>query len=474
MNRRSATTAPAPEPGGAAVLARYPELALLAALLLLTAFFSRTFSQGISVGPLYVTEIVMGLSFAIAAIRLGPAGSWAALRRLPLPALAVIWLVGAIATLRGLDAFGFELVEHDIGLLDYTLLLPLLAVVAVDRKRFDAVLWTLVACGFVGMAGFALTYAADQINRETFSLFILQGLASGLYISFAVAWIAARAANAVPTPRWLLALAPAGLLLMALTSQRSVWLVALASLGVVIALAPRPARLRAGLASSAALAAAIVLAIGAQAAIDATLGGVETKGAGEGDGPQLTRELTSFGGGDTEEANNIAWRLAYWQELIGRTPSEPLLGVGFGEPAAFFWDGRKYDFRDGRPGTPQHPNSRLDVAGPHNSFVSFLYRLGIPAFLALAFVLFVAVRNVWRAFQGGDLAVADRVALTTLAAMLAGATMTASFNEALTGPFVGLFFWLPLGMLLLWPAVRGGDTDAAAGAGGRGGDRLAG
>ena len=143
----------------------------------------------------------------------------------------------------------------------------------------------------------------------------------------------------------------------------------------------------------------------------------------------------------------MSWRLAYWKELISRVPDEPLLGVGFGQPAAFTWDERKYDHRDGDPG------SGIDVAGPHNSFVNFLYRLGIPAFLALLFVVFVAVRNVWRAMRAG-LQTEDRVALTTIAAMLAAGTMASSFNEGLTGPFLGLFFWVPLGMLLIWPFTR--------------------
>ena len=34
--------------------------------------------------------------------------------------------------------------------------------------------------------------------------------------------------------------------------------------------------------------------------------------------------------------------------------------------------------------------------------------------------------------------------------------MASSFNEGLTGPFLGLFFWVPLGMLLLWPVGPAG------------------
>lgn len=449
-------TAAAPSPSSVRprLLVRYPELALFVALLLLTAFFSRAFSKGVQVGPLYVTEIVMGVAFAFAAVRLGLGGVWTALRRLPLPALGVIWFFGAVATLRGLDAFGFSMVKHDIGLIDYTLLLPLLAVLVVDRERYDAMFATLVACGFLGIAGFALTFSADQIAGDADSLFGLQGLAAGLYISFAVSWIAARVVNGVPTSRWLSALIPVGLLLMALTSQRSVWLVAIGALAVVVALAPRSMRVRTGLAGAALMAVAFVAAIGVQEGLNSTLGGVG-KRTGT-DGSQLSMEVTGLSGeGDSESANNVRWRLAYWGELAGRIPSDPLLGVGFGEPAAFLWEGRKYDFRDGMPATPTHPDSKQNVAGPHNSFISWVYRMGIPALVALLYLFFLAGRNVWRELRRDGLPVEDRVALTTLAAMLAAATMSSSFNEALTGPFIGLFFWVPLGMLLLWPAVRG-------------------
>ena len=129
--------------------------------------------------------------------------------------------------------------------------------------------------------------------------------------------------------------------------------------------------------------------------------------------------------------------------------------MGFGQPAAFTWNDRKYDFRDGEPGTG------IDVAGPHNSFVNFLYRLGIPAFLALLFILAVAALRARRALREG-LDPGERAALTTLVAMLAAGATASAFNEGLTGPFLGLFFWMPLGMLLLWPATRGaGSSDSA-------------
>ncbi|MBA2521883.1 MAG: hypothetical protein H0V25_00990, partial [Solirubrobacterales bacterium] len=147
-----------------ATLREFPDLALIAGLLLLTATLSRTFSTGIQIGPFYVTELVMALAGTVAILRLGADRSWRMLRRLPLPALAIFWAVGLIATLRGLREFGFSLVSEDIGLFDYSLLLPLLALVVLDRRRQETLFAVLIACGFAGMAAFTVVYTVDQIS----------------------------------------------------------------------------------------------------------------------------------------------------------------------------------------------------------------------------------------------------------------------------------------------------------------------
>jgi O-antigen ligase len=430
-----------------------PDLALFGLLLLITAFFSRYFSKGLQVGPLYVTELVMLASGLIAVVRLGSVGEvWRMLRRLPLPALALIWVVGAIATYRGLRDYTFSFVSEDIGLVDYTLVLPLLALMIVDRSRFRALYAILVACGFAGIVAFAVHFFSDHASGHVNYLWPLQGAAAGLYMSFAVIWIVARVVNGVPTSRWLLALVPVGIVLMSLTTQRSVWMIGIVALGAVALLAPGHVRLRTVGAVGGLLVITFVMALGAERMVNATFGDIQDvnqdpTAAGGTDKSQLSTELTSVADTSSTEGENVTWRIAYWKDLIGRTPDNPILGVGFGRPSAFVWNDRKYDFRDGRPGTG------IDVAGPHNSFVEFLYRLGIPATLALIAIMLIAARNVYRAFRAGFEDRGERVLLTTLVGMALAGTMSASFNQALTGPFIGLFFWVPLGMLLLWPAA---------------------
>ena len=454
------------------VFRRNPDLALVALLFLAIACGSRGLAQAIQVGPFYITEILMGLGGLIALIRLGVGRSWLALRRLPLIALAIIWLAGAYAAYRGFSDYTFSLVKNDIGLIDYSLVLPLFALVAFDRERYRGMFAALVACGFVGIVTFVVTFSVDNITNTADSLIALQGQAAGLYMSFAIVWIVARLVNGVPTPTWLVALAPIGLVLMSLTSQRSVLLIAVLSLGGVVLLAPRGRFVRSAVATGVVFAVTVVAAIGISAAVNSVLGGVEARtetsevadGLGQGGltqsndtSPQLAREIGGLtGGGGGAEGDNVTWRLAYWKEILSRVPSDPIAGVGFGQPGDFLWNGRKYDFRDG------DPVSGIDVAGPHNSFVSWVYRLGIPAALALLFVMFIAIRNAWVGGRDPDAELGERVTLATLLGMLGAGIGVSLFNESLTGPFLGLYFWAPLAMLLLWPAVGSREAEEQA------------
>lgn len=447
-----------------AVIRENPDLLLVALLFLAMSVGGRSFSKSIEVGPIYITEILIGAAGLLALYRLRLSGSWTALRRLPLIALAVIWALGAIATLRGLD-FGISQISNDIGLVDYTLVLPLFALVLSDRPRFEAMFSVLVTCGFLGMATYFVLFSIDQISGTADTVLEVVPVSYGLYISLAVVWIVARMASGVPTPKWVAALVPIGLVLMNLSTVRSIWLVAIVALGIVALLAPAGRRLRCIAVVVAAFAISMPAALAVEHGIN-NVGGIESSGnsgeatggsataaGGDGGKTQISQEITSLGGGDSGESANVSWRLAYWKELLSRVPSDPVLGVGFGQPAAFEWRDIKYDFRD------DDPNTSFNVAGPHNSFVSWIYRLGVIGALALLWVMFVAVRNAFRGLRERDLSPPQRATLVSLVGMLAAGTVVAGFNEALTGPFLGIFFWAPLAMLLLWPVVGPGARD---------------
>ena len=49
--------------------------------------------------------------------------------------LVALWLTGAVATIRGLQDWGFSQVLHDIGLVEYSVIVPLMALVVANRRQ---------------------------------------------------------------------------------------------------------------------------------------------------------------------------------------------------------------------------------------------------------------------------------------------------------------------------------------------------
>ena len=108
----------------------------------------------------------MVLAGGIAIVRLGLRDSSALLRRLPLPALVLIWVVGAIATLRGLSEFGLSLVEHDIGLVRLHAAAPAAGAGRRRPRALRGALRDARRLRFLGIGTFLVAYTADQISGE--------------------------------------------------------------------------------------------------------------------------------------------------------------------------------------------------------------------------------------------------------------------------------------------------------------------
>jgi O-antigen ligase len=152
------------------------------------------------------------------------------------------------------------------------------------------------------------------------------------------------------------------------------------------------------------------------------------------------------------QSANSDWRLAFWGFLLKQSAKDPVFGVGFGKPADFVWHGVTYDARVG------DPYNGADVTGAHNSFVGMVYRAGLPALIALLALMALAVFRLVpyaRRATGDDRA----LAIWPLAA-LAIATVEASLNVSLEGPYMGILFFGGLGLALLAPFM----LDASHGA----------
>ena len=458
------------------------ELVALAALLVLTGAFGRTFSKlELGFSWLHPTEAMI-LVVAAAALVRTPVREWpASLRRSgTLIPLLILWIWGAVAAVRGLVDWGFTRVLYDIGLIEYSALLALVAIVIRDRSDLLWLCKAIAVAGLLGMAAFALDRWAP-LDWEVSSHLRLIQAASGMYIVIYAAWIAARIAANLKVPLWEYAALSAAIALVIIGHARSAWVGLVVALIIVGAFAI-PGRRWAVTGSLFALVLlGAALSVGAERTppldlpspsvaastlsdsivVSPHANGVKGKPDDSGgrpvehdDGATGLGELTaSFR--ESEQQTNAQWRLAFWKYMLEESAQRPLFGAGFGTPSNFTWNGVHYDRRTGDPNDP------FDVSGPHNSFVNLLYRTGLPGLLALLAILLLAVIRllpVARRTRGEDRAIA-----IWLLAALAATTVAASFNVALEGPFMGIFFWGILGLALVAPQFLGGPPEGSNG-----------
>jgi O-antigen ligase len=467
--RSSAASIPL-RPIGALNRERVLDLSLLAlaTLLGLTTAFSRTFSViGIDSASIYVTEVLLLISLALALAATGiRAGVQRVVETVPVTALLVMWVAGAIAIARGLAEFGFTQTRFDVGLVEYSILLPLIALVAATYRRATLLVTTLAAGGFVSVLMFASYEFVSRSFGDEGTLLGLPQAGIGIGAAFYLAWITSRWTHGIETARLHFAVVPIAVLTVGLSETRGAWLAMFAAVAAVAILAPT-SRTKALAGTGAVL--ALAFAVAGAAVVEAVLGernrvavvsNVTQDGAttvpNPNDGADLTHDADTAvsdkvlgAAGIGAEGANVEWRLAYWGELVSRTPETPLLGVGFGAPAEFVWRGAEYDFRRTDDGT--------DTYGPHNGFVDVLYRLGVPAFLGLVAIVGIALWRNRRLVRTGEPS-EDRMLAVAIVAMFAGAVVTIVFNDALRVPYLAILFWAPLGLLL----VAGRRTERGA------------
>jgi O-Antigen ligase len=488
-------------------------LGLLAAILVATEAFAKNFSViGIESASLFVTEIALVSILVLLVSRFGVREIVrTVVAHAPVVPLVAFWILGVIAAVRGLSGYGISPTLEDIGLLEYSVLLPIVIVLAAgSRGRSEFLVRALVIGGLAALLCFGVSNLAARQGVATPSLVAVGGMASAMYIAFFVSWVAARATGGVRVSPVHWVLVPLALVAIGLTDQRGAWLALVLSVGVVAILAPGWKRrlvalVAVPLALFVCLAGAILVervlgppvAVGDSAAAAGETAVLEATAALA--GSQVQQELGALAnvpdvpatpsppaaaagpagsavpgsrspsaasqpgrrpardkappspastppvgtGESSGEAANLAWRLAFWQELVRRSTSSPLLGVGFGTPTAFTWGGVEYDFRTGDAANP------FDVTGPHNDFIQILYRIGAPALLALLALIAVTLLRLRAPLAGGRVGDPERARRVALLGMFASALVAASFNDALHGPFLGIFFWTLLGLLLV-------------------------
>jgi O-antigen ligase len=387
--------------------------------------------------PGYVTDLVLAVIGVLAVVRLGPRGVRDRLTLLPLVPLGVYWVAGTVALARGLADHGFELTKQDAGLAVYSLILPIAALVASDAERlrtlFTVMVWagvgggTLALAAYIGQTGFDY----DGIPAPS------GGAAAGLYASAFPSWVFARLVLGCRSSRLQYAAATVSLLGVGATGSRSAWFALLASFAA-IAVVATATRVRRPL--------TIALATAAGAALLAA-GTVALEFSTKGDATNVQRELGGVieAGSEGEAASNTDWRGDFWEYAVSRAARAPVAGAGYGEPLSFRWGSNLYDSR-----LPLATGG-IDVTGPHNEYLHIAFRMGLFALAALIVLLAYGFIRGARVVRDEEVALADRAIALALVGLLGGAALTVGLNDALKGPYIGLYFWGPLALLLVAP-----------------------
>ena len=210
----------------------------------MTATFGREFSKlELGFSWLHPTEVVIAVAATVAVIRLGPSAALSRIRATgALIPLVALWLVGTVAAIRGLQDWGFSLVLHDIGLVEYSVIVPLLALVVANRQQL---LWLVKVLALGGLLA-VLVQVLNHWTPEEWELGADLGLievASGMYIGMYVAWVISRVAAGLDVARWHYLVAVLGVAFVVIGASRAAWLGLLAALVIALILAPRDTRL---------------------------------------------------------------------------------------------------------------------------------------------------------------------------------------------------------------------------------------
>jgi O-antigen ligase len=126
----------------------------------------------------------------------------------------------------------------------------------------------------------------------------------------------------------------------------------------------------------------------------------------------------------------MAWRMHMWNQAWTLAKKFHFLGSGYG-PKPVFTDVWGY---------PSIAYSKW-ISGPHNSFLTVLFRTGLLGLLSVFFVFFSALLICAKNLKNNE-----RAPILFLA--IIGIGFFASFNVCLENPQAGIWFWFFLGSII--------------------------
>ena len=145
----------------------------------------------------------------------------------------------------------------------------------------------------------------------------------------------------------------------------------------------------------------------------------------------LTRALSTL---TPEQDPNSAHRITMWGQILDRTARQPMLGEGFGPAFSAFFGGRFYDYSERR-------------LHPHNSFLWILNRMGIIGFGVFSFLILKFYSSGIKAYRRMNAGKSKAYLLALLSSHFC-ISIFAFFNVVLEGPSMGIFFWIIMGLTM--------------------------
>jgi O-antigen ligase len=369
-----------------------------------------------TIGPLFVTEVVLALLVGGLAARMmvkpvplrGTSARAVRFAGILFAALLIPALLGLAWRTDSVDlaaARNFALVLYSA--------FAVIAVMATDVRR-NGRLWFVAVVSACALAlALVVTGQAGAPNVTSTGAVRLASHTFTLAFGIAPLLLAAAARQRLITPIWAIMGAIPFCVGLIFVNHRSAWLAFVVALAIIFARRVSPVVI---VSSVAVVATAIVLF---SAPADTYRGmplGLEIERA---------KSITD------EKDPNRRFRLTFWSRAMAMSIDSPLIGNGF----------------DAYPASVVPPASASDDwPAPHNSFIGIGYRVGlVPLLVVVGMLLWLVGRGFVEGHRRRDSR--ERATLLALSATVVYVGITSAFNVFLEAPYAGPLFWGAVGML---------------------------
>lgn len=375
--------------------------------LVLMSLYSKSFAYiGFGVAQLYVTEMVAAVFVFAFILQPGGIKLEGAFPYL----FAFFCIIGLAQLLRGLE-YEFEGLRDSV-IVFYSIFIPI-SMFAVRNKRD----FTLLSYFFYPAAVINPFYSAINLIKGNFfdgyrivGPNRLLGIISFLFVLVFYEYF--------KNKKVAYAVAAANLISCIMTVHRSTWFGIIAALGVFIAVSTRHKGLM--VLNIKKIMLVMLISIPLIFMLEAVWAGM-----GSQSGINFLKYKMDF----SSEGTAVA-RIALWERALSRFMESPVTGIGFGPDII-----KKYSVRN------------VPSTDPHNSLLAMLVRVGVSGFAAFVFLLVYVYRCAFIILKNSN----DRYIMQMTLFSLSFHTcmvVYSFFSVTLEGPQDGIFFWIPLGLIL--------------------------